>query len=160
MCFVCGGCSETLDGTVAAACPARRRADAWPYYASLALNPVAPSFLPHNNSTGPLPTKPQPSAGLPEHVSHTKQALALGYSVLAMDPTDARHQCWSSSNSRRGFINDQPHVRTSAAAVLAAGLGCHPGAAWMRGRWLCTRLGPHSEPHHPSRPLAAASPCR
>ncbi len=63
-------------------------------------------------------------------MSHTKQALALGFSVLAMDPTDARHQCWSSSNSKRGYQNDQPHVRRGKvlgwlhALVLAV---CCPG---------------------------------
>ena len=63
-------------------------------------------------------------------MSHTKQALALGYSVLAMDPTDGRHQCWSSSKSKRGYMNDQPHVSregnvqiTGLARLLALAFG-------------------------------------
>lgn len=62
-------------------------------------------------------------------MSHTKQALAAGYSVLAMDPTDARHQCWSSSNSKKGYQNDQPHVRRGAGLRLQALMlaACYPG---------------------------------
>lgn len=101
---------EALGGSAGAipqASVARRRADAW----HSSWPPVFPVHtIPPASARQHLST--QQHAGLPEHVSHTKQALALGYSVLAMDPTDSRHQCWSSSNSKRGFINDQPHVRS------------------------------------------------
>lgn len=84
--------------------------------------PIPPSSPSHARCAS-VPFKPPPRAGLPEHVSHTKQALALGYSVLAMDPTDGRHQCWSSSNSKRGYMNDQPHV-SSRGNVPLAWRGC------------------------------------
>lgn len=46
---------------------------------------------------------------LPEHVAQTKQALARGYSVLALSPNDVGSKCWSSS-SRNGRVDDRPHV--------------------------------------------------
>ncbi|KAL4437067.1 hypothetical protein ABPG75_004206 [Micractinium tetrahymenae] len=47
--------------------------------------------------------------GFPEHVAHTKQALALGYSLLAMEPQDNRHLCWSSSEQGY-FVDDRSKV--------------------------------------------------
>jgi hypothetical protein len=36
--------------------------------------------------------------GLPEDVSHTRQALARGYAVLVPEPQDARTWCWSGTD--------------------------------------------------------------
>lgn len=43
------------------------------------------------------PPDPHLSAGLPEEVSHTKQALARGYAVLAVDSRnrDFDNRCYS-----------------------------------------------------------------
>ncbi|KAL4438660.1 hypothetical protein ABPG77_006264 [Micractinium sp. CCAP 211/92] len=47
--------------------------------------------------------------GFPEHLSHTKQALARGYNVLALEPHDSKGLCWSSSD-KGIYINDQPQA--------------------------------------------------
>lgn len=60
-------------------------------------------------------------------MSHVKQALALGYSVLALDPNDAAHNCWSSSTRGRN-VNDQPDVRS-----CVTGAGGRRGAARGEG---------------------------
>ena len=75
---------------------------------------------------------PRRAAGFPEHVSQTKQALALGYAVLALDPLDFRHLCWSSSD--RG------------------GWGVREGGA--------PRPPPSSPPWRRRRSHRAARPCR
>lgn len=67
-------------------------------------------------------------------MSHTKQALRLGYSVLAMDPSDSRHQCWSSSSSRAGYINDQPNASAAAAAAALLLLLC--GCMLQHAAWV------------------------
>ena len=48
--------------------------------------------------------------GFPEHVSHVKQALARGFNVVVMSPTDSKHGCWSSVWDNEGYTNDQPRV--------------------------------------------------
>lgn len=63
----------------------------------------------HWSAAPPPPALPC-RAGLPEDVSHTKQALARGYTLLAMEPHDAKGLCWSSS-VKGGYVNDQPDVR-------------------------------------------------
>lgn len=55
--------------------------------------------------------------GFPEHVSHTKQALARRYAVLAMNPQDKRWGCWSSTD-RGVFKNDQPVVIAAITRFL------------------------------------------
>lgn len=75
--------------------------------------------------SGPRPACNTDRAGLPEDVSHTKQALARGYTLLAMDP-HSRDLCWSSS-TRGSYVNDQPDVRP-------AGGGRAQSNARKRGR--------------------------
>lgn len=65
-------------------------------------------------------------AGLPEHLSHTKQALAAGYAVLALDPHDSKHDCWSSTD-RNGHRNDQPLVSSASSYWLGAAELSIPG---------------------------------
>lgn len=86
--------------------------------ALLALNLLPPPPPTHHSpqrclppAALPPPPPPSPSRGVgfPEHVSHTKQALAAGYNVVVMDPSDTRHLCWSSTNND-GWSNDQPRV--------------------------------------------------
>lgn len=69
-------------------------------------------------------------AGFPEHVSHTKQALAAGYNVVVMDPSDTRHLCWSSTNND-GWSNDQPRVIGTLMQLLQRrGLNSKPVYLW------------------------------
>ncbi|KAL4853672.1 hypothetical protein ACK3TF_005391 [Chlorella vulgaris] len=63
----------------------------------------AKAFFPWN------PEDCQECLGFPEHVSQTKQALALGYAMLALEPSDFRHLCWSSSTTGI-YLNDQPNA--------------------------------------------------
>ena len=63
-------------------------------------------------------------AGFPEDVAKVKQALALGYNVLVMEPHDAKHLCWSSTN-KNGYTNDQPEVSMEGWA----------GLGWARLAW-------------------------
>ena len=46
-----------------------------------------------------------------------KQALAMGYNVLVMEPK-AKNLCWSSTNNN-GYTNDQPDVRQLPAGRLS-----------------------------------------
>lgn len=77
-----------------------------------------------------LPTHVPPgratAAGFPEHVSHTKQALAAGYNVIVMDPTGPRcggrgHR--AATQPRRAARLVTPD---DAAAAAAAPLTCCP----------------------------------
>lgn len=75
------------------------------------------------------------ATGFPEHVSQTKQALARGYSVLALDPNDARHLCWSSA-SRGTWVNDQTDVSTRGGWAGWAGmLGKRAGSSRSGAEW-------------------------
>lgn len=124
----------------------------------LALRLPAAAEHEHHALSLKRPTLP---AGLPEHLSHTKQALAGGYAVLALDPQDSKHDCWSSTD-RRGFRNDQPLVRAagrgwgqlshpllvSFLAARGAHSDCRCGGGWAAAN-PCNR-----HPHPPSRPPA------
>ena len=57
-----------------------------------------------------------PRAGFPEDVAKTKAALARGYAVIALDPLDRAHLCWT-GNPRRG--DDQPLVCVCLPACLS-----------------------------------------
>lgn len=51
------------------------------------------------------------AAGWPEYLAQTKQALARGYNVLALQ-SNSPSGCWSSSNSQPGFVDDRVDVST------------------------------------------------
>lgn len=57
--------------------------------------------------------------GYPEYVAQTKQALARGYHVLALQAADAGSNCWSSS-TRGGRVDDRPHVRLAGGGLPGA----------------------------------------
>lgn len=68
-------------------------------------------------------------------MSHTKQALARGYTLLAMEPNDEKGLCWSSTN-KNGYVNDQPDVRRAAGPDAAPKQGPLAGClAWRRRRF-------------------------
>lgn len=90
----------------------------------LTLSPTFPPFLSSLSCFHP--------PGFPEHVSHTKQALARRYTVLAIEPLDKRHLCFSSSN-RGYFDDDRPKVVSHWASV-----GCTAGAWLFRQGQACT----------------------
>ncbi|KAL4424442.1 hypothetical protein ABPG77_006380 [Micractinium sp. CCAP 211/92] len=69
------------------------------------------AFFPYDPETCPE------CLGFPEHVAHTKQALAAGYSLLAMDPQDNRHLCWSSSKQGL-YVDDRPMVVATITQFL------------------------------------------
>lgn len=64
-------------------------------------------------------------AGMPEDVSHTKQALARGYTLLALDP-NSPDLCWSSS-AKGSYVNDQPDVSAGGRERAGGGDGM-----WMQ----------------------------
>ena len=109
----------------------------------------------------PLASPHAPAAGFPEHVSHAKQALAAGYNIVVMDPSDTRHLCWSSTNND-GWTNDQPRVRAPCASLAGSsggGSGWAPGCAgWLgAGPWLAQDRG-RAEPQPAPAPLPPPSP--
>lgn len=68
-----------------------------------------------------LPSAPPapPCPGWPEYLGQTKQALARGYHVLALQ-SNSPSGCWSSSNSKPGFVDDRIDVRPPPRAAAAA----------------------------------------
>lgn len=81
---------------------------------SASMHQSRPAPVNHHHTTAP-------HAGFPEHLSHTKQALARGYNVLALEPHDSKGLCWSSSD-KGIYINDQPQVGPACAACLGCAL--------------------------------------
>lgn len=64
---------------------------------------TAPLHLLHCTALLPPPRgRPRVSAGLPEEVALTKQALARGYAVLALTNKAIGSQCWSSGGGCGG----------------------------------------------------------
>jgi hypothetical protein len=61
-------------------------------------------------------------------VSHSKQALARGYAVLALEPNDDRVLCWSSSDRGR-YVNDQSDVSRGWGDIRLA-LPAREGGKW------------------------------
>ncbi len=63
-----------------------------------------------------LPALPCP--GWPEYLAQTKQALARGYHVLALQ-SNSPSGCWSSSSSKPGFVDDRIDVRLRCGLLLS-----------------------------------------
>lgn len=75
-------------------------------------------------------------------MSHSKQALARGYAVLALEPNDNRVLCWSSSD-RGPYVNDQPDVRRGGEGAGQGRQPAQPLTKWEGIKWK-TREGRRS----------------
>jgi hypothetical protein len=64
---------------------------------------------------------------MPEYLSQAKQALARGYSVLALQSADEGSGCWSSS-TRDGRVDDRPRVRARRLGAEKMHAGTCPQA--------------------------------
>lgn len=73
--------------------------------------PGANAFFPEDPEACPECT------GWPEYLGQTKQALARGYHVLALQ-SNSPSGCWSSSNSKPGFVDDRIDVVDTVTAFL------------------------------------------
>ncbi|KAL4443585.1 hypothetical protein ABPG75_011322 [Micractinium tetrahymenae] len=73
--------------------------------------PGANAFFPQDPEACPECT------GWPEYVAQTKQSLARGYHVLALQ-SNSPSGCWSSSASKPGFVDDRVDVVETVAAFL------------------------------------------
>ncbi|KAL4448029.1 hypothetical protein ABPG75_005248 [Micractinium tetrahymenae] len=102
--------------------PTRLEAYGQTHYYQLAEDPVGTLVWFHGcarPAKGFFPYDPKYCSeciGLPEDVSHTKQALARGYALLALDP-NSRDLCWSSS-AKGSYVNDQPDVIATVSQFL------------------------------------------
>ncbi|KAL4427851.1 hypothetical protein ABPG75_001940 [Micractinium tetrahymenae] len=112
--------------------PSRLQAYGRTHYYQLAEHPIGTLVWFHGCSRSakgffPYDPKDCPEClGLPEDVSHTKQALAKGYTLLAMEPNDQRALCWSSS-TKNGYVNDQPDaIAAITKFLLERGLADKP----------------------------------
>ncbi|KAL4442067.1 hypothetical protein ABPG77_011328 [Micractinium sp. CCAP 211/92] len=103
--------------------PSRLQAYGRTHYYQLAERPIGTLVFFHGCSRSakgffPYDPKDCPEClGLPEDVSHTKQALARGYTLLALEPNDDKGLCWSSS-VKDGYVNDQPDAIAAITKFL------------------------------------------
>ncbi|EFN56834.1 hypothetical protein CHLNCDRAFT_144402 [Chlorella variabilis] len=110
------------------------------FYFEIPHNPVGVLFMAHGCVHDAAdfwpPSKACPEcSGLPEEVSHTKQALARGYAVLAVDSKDRdpMSRCYSYGEDKWGvkYVLENWMRQYSLQALPVFGLGISAGASFV-----------------------------